>query len=336
MFAKQKIIISLLLILLLSSCQQKSRFHIATFEHPVEVKINRFDLDFIALDTTNMVDGLKSLALKYPVFYPIFVSDILMMHPIDTIANVHQIKKFLKDTVFAKVHQEVISTFENTDAIEKELSLAYSYLTHHLPDIQLPEIYFFVSGFNRQFLQNKSLLGVGNDLYLGANYPIYKDLTHEYLIPNMRKEMLVTDILSTILHNEFNIDSNTNLLNAMIYEGKMLFLLSVIMPNVSSDNIIGFSKEALIWCKKNEQSVWETMVANKHLFSTDLLLINQYIHNAPFTSPISQTSPGRLGAWIGWQIVQSYMQNNKYVSLNDLMNTTSAQLILEQSMYRPQ
>lgn len=335
MYFKKKLLLFLLLVVFLNGCQNKGKFHLATFENPVEVKINRFDLDFIALDTSNLAEGLQALELKYPTFYPLFLSDILMMQPNDTLANTSLIMGFLKDTIFIKVHQDVKSTFESNGSIEDELSTAYSYLSHYFPDIQLPEIYFFVSGFNRQLIQNKSLLGVGSDLYLGANYPIYKDITHEYLTHNMRKEMLVTDILSTILHNEFNISSDINLLNSMIYEGKILFLLNVFMPNTSTEDITGFSTEDLGWCKSNEKHVWETMVANKDLFSKDPLLINQYINNAPFTSPISQTSPGRLGVWIGWQIVRSYMENNKQINLNDLMSSKSDQAILEKSMYRP-
>ena len=322
-------------IILLSGCHQKSRFHITTFENPVEVKINRFDLDFIALDTTDLINGLKRLEQKYPAFYPVFLSDILMMNPDDTLDNANQIRDFLKDSAFIKVHQDVKKVFANTDTIESRLSTAYSYVTHYFPGIQLPEVYFFVSGFNNQYLINKSIIGIGSDLYLGATYPIYKDLAYEYLIPDMRKEMVATDVLSTILHNEFSFIGDINLLNAMIYEGKMLYLLTVILPEETPENITGFSKEALNWCKQYEKDIWEKMIENKQLFSTDQLLINQYINNAPFTSPVSQDSPGRIGRWVGWQIVQSYMQNNKETGLRDLMNTESAQFILEQSKYRP-
>lgn len=335
MFSIKKIVFSLLFVLLLTGCKEKGRFYITHFDHAVEVKIKRFDLDFIALDTTKIVDGLQGLERRYPAFYPFFLSDILMMNPIDTLDNATQIKDFLKNTIFAKVHEDVKSTFKETSDIEEKLSTAFSYLHYYFPDNRLPEVYFFVSGFNREFIQNKSFLGVGIDLYLGANYPVYKDLSHDYLIPNMRREMLVTDILSTILHNEFTINSDTDLLNTMIYEGKILFLLSIIMPEISVENITGFSKEQLNWFKVHEKEVWGSMVANKHLYSTDNLLISQYIHKAPFTSPVSQSAPGKLGVWMGWQIVQYYMQNNKQVGLQDLMYNSSAHYILEHSMFRP-
>jgi len=335
MLPRQKIILSLILILFLSGCHKKNRFHITTFENPVEVKINRFDLDFIALDTTDMINSLKGLEQKHPAFYPVFLSDILMMNPKDTIDNAQQISNFLADTTFVKVHQKVKATFQYTDTIEAKLSTAYSYLKHYFPDIRLPEIYFYVSGFNHQYLQNESLFGIGSEMYLGAAYPTYREITHEYLISNMRKEMIAHDVLSSILHNEFNFGNDLNMLNVMIYEGKIVYLLSIIMPDERPENLMGYSTDALEWCKKHEKHIWGTMIENKHLYSTDHLLINQYVNDGPFTAPVSQKSPGRLGVWMGWQIVQSYMQNNKDVSLDDLMTNDSAQQILEQSLYRP-
>ena len=332
---KSGAIFTFILIVFLSGCQQKNRFNIASFEKPVEEKIHSFDIDFIAIETTDMVNSLKKLEQKYPAFCPVFLADVLMMNPADTLENASQIKDFLKNTAFIKVHQDVKRVFANTDTIESTLSTAYSYLSHYFPNIHLPEIYFFVSGFNRQFLLNKTLLGIGSDLYLGADYPVYKDITYEYLLADMRKEMVAGDILSNILHNEFTFRGNIDLLNAMIYEGKIMYLLSVIMPEESRDNITGFSTENLRWFDKYEDELWKKIIEDKHLFSTDQLLISQYINKAPFSSPVSQESPGRAGCWIGWQIVQSYMQNNKNVGLSELMNTASARFILEKSNYRP-
>jgi hypothetical protein len=59
------------------------------------------------------------------------------------------------------------------------------------------------------------------------------------------------------------------------------------------------------------------------------------MNDAPFTSPVSQESPGRLGTFIGWQIVKGYMEKNDKLGLKDLMNEENFQKILENSGYRP-
>ena len=49
---------------------------------------------------------------------------------------------------------------------------------------------------------------------------------------------------------------------------------------------------------------------------------------------MSKESPGRLGYWVGFQIVNQYM-NNKSVSLQELMKNTNSQEILLKSKYNP-
>ncbi|MDO9634368.1 MAG: hypothetical protein Q7J05_04900 [Paludibacter sp.] len=328
-------LIFLILLTFSSACQQKSRFHISTFENPVEVKINRFDLDFVQLDTTEIILCLTKLEQQYPEFYSTYITEGLMMNPADTVENASLITNFLADTGFIKVHQKVTETFSETKDIENQLTVAFNYLGHYFQDIQLPDIYFFVSGFNHQFIMRDNILGVGTDMYLGADYPVYRGVTHDYLIRNMRREMLVSDLLNKLLHNRFAFNHDINLLNVMLYEGKISYLLSIILPDAEPEIIIGYSKEELSWSQKQEKRIWTNMIENKHLFSTDYILINQYINLAPFTTPVSQESPGRLGVWMGWQIVKSYMQNNKDVTLEDLMNDFNYQSILEKSLYRP-
>lgn len=321
--------------LLLAGCQQKNRFRVNSFEQVVEVNINRFDLDFIALDTTDAISGLNTLGNKYPAFTDVFLTDVLMMQLTDTVENANEIKTFLQDTTFHHVHQQVKTTFDDIKGIEALFSNAYSYLRLYFPAINLPDIYFYVSGFNQQFLLTDSMLGIGSDLYLGADFPLYKDITYEYMLPGMSKEMLVPDALSILLHGKFPFGGEVNLLNTMLYEGKIRYLMEVIMPDANFELIMGYAKEETKWCRQHEKAIWTSILEQKHLYSTDYMLINQYINPAPFTSPVSNESPGKLGIWVGYQIVASYMRNNKNVGLAELMQNIEYQSILEQSLYRP-
>jgi hypothetical protein len=63
--------------------------------------------------------------------------------------------------------------------------------------------------------------------------------------------------------------------------------------------------------------------------------MDAYLNEAPFTAPVSQDSPGRVGTWVGWQIVKSYMDKNKNVSLQQLVSENNYQQLLEKSDYRP-
>ncbi len=330
------ILLTAILALSLSACKKNNRFEINTNENRVEVKIKRFDNALINLDTTNMQKSLAALEKEFPEFYKEYIEQILDIDPTETATLGKLITEFKSDTVFAEVNTKVLEVFSNVTDIEKTVSDAFTYIHHYFPEVKLPEIYFFVSGFNRSVMLSNSFIGLGTDLYLGADFPLYQTITYQYLMNNMRRENVATDIVSTTLFRMFVMDSKEErLIDNMIFRGKVMYLLSVFMPNEKTENIMGYTAEQWKWCKDYEKAIWAAVIDQKHLFSTDVMTIRKYMNDAPFTAPVSQDSPGRLGTRIGWQIVESYMNRNKNVSLRDLMNENNYQRILEESGYRP-
>jgi len=323
-------------IILLNSCTKSSRFAIDTTENHVEVKIQRFDKDLISLDTTQLEASIHSLYSHYKEFLPIYTSEVLDVTATDTTKVSRLFVEYLTDSTFAAVNKKAVVTFGDITDIEKTVSDAYSYIHFYFPEVKLPEIYFFVSGFNRSVILNDKFIAIGTDFYLGSNYAPYKDFTYQYLLNNMRRECVATDLVSATLFRMFVMDSSQErLLDNMLYRGKIMYLLSVFMPGEKAEDLMGYSTEQWKWCKTNEKEIWAATIDQKDLFSTDMLLIRKYMNDAPFTTPISQDSPGRLGTWIGWQIVESYMKRNDKVGLQDLMNENNYQKILEDSGYRP-
>ncbi len=83
--------------------------------------------------------------------------------------------------------------------------------------------------------------------------------------------------------------------------------------------------------------MWRHFIENEMLYSEDPKLNIRFIAPAPFSKfylEIDNDSPGRVGAWIGWQIVRSYMKNNNNVTLPELLKT-NAKEIFEKSKYKP-
>ena len=324
------------LILLFTACNKKNRFEIDTTKNRVEVKIQRFDKDLLSVDTTKLNAGVDSLYSRYKSFLPVFVSEVLDTTAKDTLAVRSLFRKFLTDKTFTPVNEKVMKTFSDISDIEKPLSDAFTRLHYYFPEVQLPEIYFFVSGFNRSIMMNRNFIAIGTDYYLGSDYPAYKGLTYEYALKNMRRECLAADLVSATLFRMFPMNSSQyRLLDYMLFRAKVLYLMSVFMLAEKPEGIMAYSTEQMKWCTTNEKHIWAAIIDNQHLFSTDMMLIKKYINDAPFTAPISQESPGRLGTWIGLRIVESYMRKNTNVTLRDLMNENNYQKMLEQSDYRP-
>jgi uncharacterized protein YjaZ len=152
----------------------------------------------------------------------------------------------------------------------------------------------------------------------------------------MQKEYVVRDVMSMYLAYNIAYNSKYNrLLEHMIFRGKQMFLLKELLPEEPAWEIIGYSKDQWDWCETYEQAIWNRIMEKRDLFKTESTVRASYLNEGPFTAEISQESPGRLGVWIGWQIVDSYMRNNEQVTIQELMSEGDAQKILEQSFYKP-
>ena len=49
-----------------------------------------------------------------------------------------------------------------------------------------------------------------------------------------------------------------------------------------------------------------------------------------------EESPGRIGWWVGWKLVDSYMKSNPDVTINQLFLERDCKKILTLSGYKPQ
>lgn len=330
-----KIVFSL--IILVSACTNKNRFEIRNNESETQlVPLIRFDSLLLHADTSNLKAELKRLYSNYPEFMPYFAEQIIGANASDTAEVTRLIKAFRANKEFEKVNADVQKTFANVDSIKSDIATAYQYLHHYFPEIKTPPIYFFVSGFNRSIILEDDFVGIGLDLYLGSNYPNYAEISYQYLVYNMRPTSIAPDLISAMLFRHFQFDGGQErLLENMLYRGKIMFLLSVVMPRIAPNDIMGYTRFQWEWCRKYEEEIWNAMIAQKDLYSTDQLLINKYLNDAPFTASISQESPGRLGTWVGWQIIQNYMDKNPDITLQNLMNDFNYQSILNKSEYRP-
>ena len=115
-----------------------------------------------------------------------------------------------------------------------------------------------------------------------------------------------------------------------------MYLLDLYLPKVSDKEKTGYTIEKLSWALENEEQIWKYFIERKLLYSTDTSLNKRFLDNGPFSKfYLSQDnlSPGRVGSWLGLQIVRSYMIHNG-VSLQELLNTSTSE-IYKKSKYKP-
>ena len=200
--------------------------------------------------------------------------------------------------------------------------------------MQIPKVYMHVSGLQQNIIVDNNLLSISIDKYLSATYPLYKDYFQDYQLHKMTSDAIAPDCMKAWLLSEYPFKSNDRvLLEQMIYEGKIKYIIHQALPKVLPEILMGYTSREYQWCKQNEKILWKTVIEQKHLYTQDVATIRMYFSDRPSTF-LSDDAPGNLGAWIGWQIIAKYMDRTK-VSIEELMNNTDYQEILTKSRYKP-
>ena len=127
-------------------------------------------------------------------------------------------------------------------------------------------------------------------------------------------------------------------LDLMLYEGKKLILADALIPDEADEFKIGYTPQEIEWSIQNEGNIWNFFVEQNFVFKNDKTLYDRFLQVSPFSkfnNEIEQESPGRIGAWIGWQILRKYLRENPSITLPELINDMDSEKIFRQSKYKP-
>ena len=326
----------LLLVFALVACAPEKR-KADISDSDLEVKIGRFDQDFWAMNHQNIPKELAHLDSLYPDILPVYLERIVQFGKVEDSVTVITLQKFFADTSVVHLYTDALHTYEDVKPIERDLTQAFRRVHYFFPDKKIPRFYMHVSGLNQSAVVGDGFISLSIDNYLGVDYPLYERLgIYNYLRQNMCSEKVVPDYIVAWLTSEFPFVPHTGeLMEEILYRGKILYIASVLLPDVKESLLMGYTLEQWTWCQKHESDMWLTMIEGKHLFTHDSMMRVKYLNDAPFTSIFSQESPGRAGVYIGWQIIESYMGKNPDVSPLDLLHSVNASYILQQSGYDP-
>jgi len=336
----------LLLIILFVSCNYNTDIPNVT-EVYVDVKLERFDKDFFAIDSNNVTPGLDDVSVKYPNLTQVFLQNILGLEATTILPGV---KRFLHQN--KAINDSVNIVFENGGWLEYEFMKAFRFVKYYFPRYKLPEKIVTVvgpidamaqtsNGYTPDFL-GTNFLGISLQFYLGKEFSIYKDpffierVAPEYRSRRFSKEYIIADGMQLIVDDIFpDRSNNKSLIEQMIEKGKQWWLLDKFLPETADSIKTGYTKQQLQWCKENEGLIWSYLIKNEDLNSLNPATIQTYIGDGPFTQGFSQElSPGNLGQWIGWRIVKKFAEKNSNLKPEEIMRT-EAKKILEEAKYKP-
>ncbi len=313
---------------------QSNKLKIDVSNINVEINIDRFERDLFNLNGENTLTQLKK---DYPRILNLYSQKVIGLGNVKDLNYPEYLNKFLKDSIMNLAINRIDSIFPDLDDQESELTEGFKHLKYYYPNVKIPRLFSQLSGFNQSIVVDEGMIGVSLDKYLGEDCEFYALLRRPiYMRENMKPSRIAQDILLAYGLTEFPFKPKTqNLMEQMVYQGKILYFLQALMPDKSESDIMKYRTDKYQWCVDNESQMWAYLIEKKHLFNTNTSMARNYINDAPFTTGMPQVSPGRIGTWLGLQIIKSYMEKHSDVSLPVLMANNDYAGILRESAYQP-
>lgn len=315
----KKIFLFLTLTIAFLSCDKKTKEEKAVETIPVDIKVVRFDKLFFETPPSD----LKKLKSQFPYFFPAGNDDSVWLNK-------------MQNPLWRELYTEVQKKYTDFEPIKKELDTLIKHIKYNFPETKTPKVITLISemDYNNKVVYTDSLVLTSLELYLGKEHKFYE--FPDYLKQNFERNQIIPDVVSGFSFQKTAPITETNLLSQMVYFGKQLYLKDVLIPHYSDAEKIGFTSKQITWCEENESYMWRYFIEKQLLYSNEQKLNNRFINPAPFSKfylEIDNESPGKVGIWIGWQIVRSFMKNNE-VSIQEMLKMNTKELF-EKSKYKP-
>ena len=294
----KRVIELLCLVLLIASCTHNP-LKINVSDVAVNLKIKHLDVDLLNTMPEQMPAAIPGLKKKYGDFFDIFTYRMIGIGGSDQEKFHEMLNSFVSDTLIQQLKASV-SLKIDTIRFRKELETAFQHYKHYFPEKEIPVICTCISGLNQSVITADQLIGLSLDKYLGAESPYYEHLgLPAYKRRNMHPAKIAPDMMYAWAVTEWpKKEQASNLLSQMIQEGKTMYFVDAMIPEIHDSLKIGFTGKQLEFCKKDESAMWTYLAERKLLFTTDHMNIKRFIDDGPYTAAFSEVSPARTGVWI--------------------------------------
>lgn len=297
-----------------------------------DIKIDRFDKELYNYIKSPSKDQAANLTSKH-----LSLIDALSQ----TISSNSQkpaleiLQSYFSHPALNNIYADVIKQYDDLSIYEKELASMIRIAKEELKTNRTPNFSVHVSGFKENSIYINNTISLSIDKYMGKDYVPYRRYFRPYQLQQMQPRMIVKDFTRAWLMADYIKTETTqgDMLFEMIEHGKLLYALSILLPQYPESDLIAYTDLEFNWCTNNEKKAWESIVKQNHLYTTDKQVIYNYFNENPLSNKFLNGAPGQVGSWIGWQIVKQYAKVKKQ-SLLEIIRTDH-QLILKESKYKP-
>jgi hypothetical protein len=296
------------------------------------------DLKLQPLQDSMVNIGSKAELVRLLTKHPIVRDEIFRRaeYPNDSIF-IDEVYSRLNNPHFDTLLAETERVFGDLSSLESEFEEAFANLKYYYPDFNPPKIQTVISGLATDLFVSDSLIIVSLDFYLGRGAK-YRPKMYEYLLRRYDTNDIVPSCLLIYgISDRFNKTelADKTVLADMIAYGKSFYFAKHMLPCVPDSVFIWYTPEEIKGSRSNEDLIWKRFVDSQVLFSTNHKVKQDYLGDRPVTIQVGEKCPGRIGQWLGWQIVNEYSNNHPETTLPKLMSAGNAQKIFKESAYKP-
>lgn len=317
---RQPFVVFLILFLFFLSCQNENSKKDKIEALPISLTFDRFDLKFY----DQPPEVIPQLKKEYPFLFPKQFSDSVWIDR-------------QNDSLQLLLQDAVTKVFSEIQPLEKKVSRLFKHIKYYFPRTKIPQIITLTNNVDYQIktVYSDSLLLLSLDTFLGEDHPLYEGIPN-YIRKELDQKYIPSQIVEKFSSYIMPPPENRTFLAQMLYEGKKMYLQDLLLPDEKDAIKMAYTEEELEWVKENEVYIWQYFIEKQVLYQTDPEWVERFLEPAPFSKfylQLDNESPGRIGRWIGWQIVRKYREQHE-TTIEDLIKLPAQQLF-NQSKYKP-
>jgi len=312
-------------------------------ENIVDLNNVKSPVPFVRLDKqlfdAKSPEDVKQVLVKYPLA----AKKLFGIDPQDSIA-VSDLFGFYTQEGLREFYLQGEKINNDFSKLDESVTNMFKHIKYYFPHYHIPEIYTVVTGLPQQrpgeaipdVIASDSIVSVGIDYFYGKKSK-HRPLEYNYMLQRREPFYIVPAVALRIAQEEFvEYDANDKtLLSEMIKWGKAHYFMKRTMPCTPDSIIIGYTSQQMKDVENNMDIIWGYFIEHKLFYESKTEEVNRYAGESPKVAVIGEKCPGRIGRYLGWQIVKGYMDKNPKVTLEQLMKEVDAQKIFKLSKYKP-
>lgn len=310
-----------ILFFVISACSSTNAVEEEIAKIPVDITLDRFDQKFFNASKEDFYQLKQDYSYLFPEQYP------------DSIWQKRQ-----RDSLQVLLQGEISKVYPSLAPFEKQLKPLFQHIKYYFPRLKDPKVILLTNNvdYQNKTVYADSLVLISLDTFLGANNPLYEGIP-QYIVRDMDIAYLGAHLSDEFAISVVPAPADRTLLAQMIYYGKRFYIKDILLPDTADEIKISYTEKEMNWVKENERFIWQYFIENELLYKTQSSYLLRFIEPAPFSKfylEIDNESPGKIGQWLGWQIVRAFVSKNPDKTTQQIL-ATPAQELFTKANYKP-